>query len=95
MNTKHLFKCPICKTTPTLITTPLWNGSHGYHGCYSYVYSCPKCALIKANSSSTVYYTPEMADTSALLDWNERVNEVRILMGLKILDEKIDFKKTK
>lgn len=79
-----ILNCPICKSEPKLEVIDLDRGNgHGYPGCYSYVYSCPKCKLMKSMSSSTVYTPKDKVQNEAIKKWNEEVNRVRELMGKK------------
>lgn len=33
-------ECPFCHNLPDIAKSPLWNGSHGYHGRYNYYIAC-------------------------------------------------------
>ena len=65
--------CPFCGSEVELKRLPLWNGSHGYHGCYEYVISCDNCGCNKdLGNNNTIYNTDEEAKKNAIENWNMR-----------------------
>lgn len=71
----NLKPCPFCRTHTYLEKLPLWNGSHGYCGCYEYDIRChnPKCGCrVNLGGNDTVYNTDEEARINAIKAWNRR-----------------------
>ena len=67
--------CPFCGKEVELKKEPLWNGSHGYVGCYEYVIQCndPKCRCsINLGQNDTIYRSDEEAKRNAIRAWNRR-----------------------
>lgn len=67
--------CPFCGKEVELKKEPLWNGSHGYFGCYEYVIKCdnPKCQCsINLWQNDTIYRSDEEAKRNAIKAWNRR-----------------------
>ena len=57
---------------------PLWNGSHGYKGCYEYDIACknPYCRCrVYLGLNDTVYKSDEKAQREAIKHWNRRVSD--------------------
>lgn len=69
-------ECPWCHDMPIISKDPMWNGSHGYHGCYEYYVACTngKCKIKpKTKSYCDIYDMSENeCITSAIDDWNDR-----------------------
>ena len=85
-----ILKCPICKSMPTFITVDLDRGNgHGYPGDYAYYYECTRCQMVKSNGTNTVYFKGDMnlINEKCVESWNKKVNEIRLLMGKKPLEE--------
>ena len=69
--------CPFCGSEVELKKLPLWEGSHGYPGCYEYVISCDNCGCRKhLGNNDTVYNTDEEAKQNAIDSWNMRAKQV-------------------
>lgn len=72
----NLKKCPFCKGDVLLIKDPLWNGSHGYHGCYEFYVKCnnENCLVKpKARAYHTIYEKNEQVQIDKAIDaWNNR-----------------------
>ena len=67
--------CPWCGSSGSIVKNPLWNGSHGYHGCYEIFVQCvnQKCRAIAPNGKTdTVYSTEQEAVDIAISRWNTR-----------------------
>ena len=72
-NTPELKPCPFCGTEVELRREPLWNGSHGYHGCFKFAVKCPKCGCsVDYIDSDTIYRSEEEAIANVTKAWNER-----------------------
>ena len=70
--------CPFCGKKVVLIKEPLWNGSHGYYGCYEYVVKCrnPECQCqVYLGKNDTIYRDDETAQKNAIEAWNRRAEE--------------------
>ena len=67
--------CPFCGSEVNLDKSPLWNGSHGYHGCYEFLIRCKKCGCnITLPKNDTVYRSEETAMKNAINAWNKRAD---------------------
>lgn len=78
MNTK-LKPCPFCGTKVEMTKTPLWNGSHGYQGCYRFGVTCEKCGCtLRYIFSDTIYRTEEDAINNVIDAWNKREDETAV-----------------
>lgn len=67
--------CPFCGEEVYMEALPLWNGSHGYYGCFEYVIKCKKCGgATNLNGNDTIYHTSEVAKKNAIESWNRRAN---------------------
>lgn len=76
--------CPFCGSEVELEKVPLWNGSHGYYGCYEYVISCDNCGCSKhLGNNNTVYYSDKEAKQNAIDNWNMRAKEEECIGGGK------------
>lgn len=69
-------ECPFCHMIPILSKAPLWRGSHGYQGCYSYSIACQNDDC-KINPATRMYdtvnnRTEQDCIDRAIADWNER-----------------------
>ena len=67
--------CPFCGEVPYLEKIPLWNGSHGYHGCYEYDIHCrnPECGCrVNLGKNDTIYNSDGEARLNAVHAWNRR-----------------------
>lgn len=72
----RLKPCPFCGTKVEMIRKPLWDGSHGYQGCYDFKVICEKCGCtLNYSYADTVYRTEEEAINNVINTWNERKNE--------------------
>ena len=91
-----ILKCPICNSQSHLEVNPMWktfNGTtHGYYDSYSYKYKCPKCNLVNCNGADTVYTDKDKVQDKAIVNWNKRVNEIRVLMGKKEIELERELK---
>lgn len=68
-------RCPWCGSSGSIVKNPLWNGSHGYHGCYEIFVQCVNqtCRAIAPNGKTdTVYRTENDAVNIAIDRWNTR-----------------------
>ena len=75
MRKYDLLPCPFCGEDVYLDKVPLWNGSHGYHGCYQFDVHCRnlECGCkISLNQNDTVYRNEEEARLNAIKAWNRR-----------------------
>lgn len=63
--------CPICGNEPTLKKNEMWEGTHGYYGNYSYLYTCERCKLVKSDGITDIYTTPLNAQKLAIKNWNK------------------------
>lgn len=77
--------CPICGAVPSLEETDLDRGNgHGYPGCFTYLYKCPRCGLLE--SERYIYdrndksQSQETVKNLALKDWNELVDYINQLI---------------
>ena len=72
---EKLKKCPFCKGDAAVVKDPLWNGSHGYHGCHDYYVKCmnEKCK-VKPHTRKwdDIYRSAEDAINKAIDGWNDR-----------------------
>lgn len=70
--------CPFCGQSVIMKREPLWNGSHGYPGCYQYTVSCSnidcRCSIY-LGSNDTIYRSDEEAMAEAERRWNRRAGE--------------------
>ena len=83
MNTK-LKPCPFCGTKAEMMRKPLWEGSHGYQGCYSFKVTCGKCGCtLNYAYADTIYRTEEEAINNVINAWNERKNETTVTLKPK------------
>lgn len=67
--------CPFCGQPVYLEKKPLWQGSHGYPGCFEYVIECnnKECGCrINLLQNDTVYNTDEEARKNVIKAWNTR-----------------------
>lgn len=72
----NLKSCPFCGSDVYLNKVPLWNGSHGYHGCYEFDIHCenPDCQCkVYLGNNDTVYRDEKTARENAIKQWNRRV----------------------
>lgn len=69
-------KCPFCGEVPTLTKNPMWQGSHGYHGCYGFSVKCENedCAIMPfTRTFHTIYEKDENKQKKkAVAAWNRR-----------------------
>ena len=75
---RKLKDCPFCGCSAVIEKEPLWEGSHGYHGCYIVRVKCmnPLCeATLPRKTYDTISMTDEEATEKAVEGWNGRVNE--------------------
>lgn len=83
MNTK-LKPCPFCGTKAKMMRKPLWEGSHGYQGCYSFKVTCEKCGCtLNYVYADTIYRTEDEAINNVINAWNERKNETTVTLKPK------------
>lgn len=72
----ELKPCPFCGEVVELEKRPLWNGSHGYYGCYEFIIQCKKCGCkINMDKNDTVYYSEDVARDNAIEAWNRRASD--------------------
>lgn len=65
--------CPFCGAEVHIDKNPLWNGSHGYHGCFEYDIYCDKCGCrVHLGANNTIYQDDEVARQNAIKAWNTR-----------------------
>ena len=70
--------CPFCGNSATLIRSPLWYESHGYHGCYEFFVKClnKECEVtLPYGKFDTIYLSAEDAEKQAIDKWNDRKKE--------------------
>lgn len=75
MDGYELKPCPFCGSPVSIVMRPLWQGSHGYQGCYQYDIKCdnPGCRCnIYLGENDTIYRTHEEARRNAIEHWNRR-----------------------
>ena len=69
----ELKPCPFCGELVYIEKRPLWNGTHGYVGCYEYDIHCEKCGCrVYLGMNDTIYCSDEEAKTNAINAWNRR-----------------------
>ncbi len=72
----ELRPCPFCGSTVEIEKVPLWNGSHGYHGCYEFIIVCQNCgAKPRYHQNDTIYRGEEEAKANVIRAWNIRFNQ--------------------
>ncbi len=71
-----ILNCPICGSFPVYEKKPLWEGSRGYHGRYSYALSCPKCKLVPKVSATDISESEDEARKNIMKDWNQTVKMI-------------------
>ena len=77
-NTSELKPCPFCGTKVEMRRVPLWNGSHGYHGCFNFEVKCPKCGCsVNYIGSDTVNRSEEEAIANVTKAWNSRKENLK------------------
>ena len=67
--------CPFCGHEVYMDKIPLWNGSHGYHGCYEFKIRCKNidCGCrFDFWENDTVYRDEETAIYNVIEQWNRR-----------------------
>ncbi|MBO7693763.1 MAG: Lar family restriction alleviation protein [Methanobrevibacter sp.] len=65
--------CPWCGGAGHMVIEPMWRGSHGYHGCYSWEVQCTQCGATTPNGKfDNIYISQEEAEYKALEKWNKR-----------------------
>lgn len=72
---QHILNCPFCGSEVELERIPLWNGSHGYIGCYEYVIECKnsECRCkVNLGKNDTIYRSDDVAKQNAINSWNRR-----------------------
>ena len=70
-----LIACPCGCKDVELKKIPLWQGSHGYYGCYEFQVKCnnPECGWsLKVPKNDTVYRSEEEAKKNVIAAWNKR-----------------------
>ena len=72
----NTLECPFCHKPPVLIKIPLWEGSHGYLGCFTFRIECKnkqcKMAVRTKNCPNTIYgKTEEECIREVIDDWND------------------------
>ncbi len=66
-------RCPWCGGAASIHIEPMWHGSHGYSGCYSWEVRCLQCGATAPNGKFDNIYMPrEDAEEKALAAWNKR-----------------------
>lgn len=69
-------ECPFCHIVPSIEKDPLWNGSHGYIGNYSYYIACKNenCNIQPRTKSYNDIYdmTEQDCINKSIEDWNSR-----------------------
>ena len=72
---REIKACPFCGCSAVIDKEPLWEGSHGYHGCYLVTVKCmnPLCETSRPHGQyDTVSMSMEEAEERAVEDWNRR-----------------------
>lgn len=73
MKPVQIKSCPWCGGVGHMVIEPMWNGSHGYHGCYSWEIHCAQCGATAPNGKfDNIYLSQEEAECKALAAWNKR-----------------------
>lgn len=73
---REIKSCPFCGCSAVIEKEPLWEGSHGYHGCYMVQVKCmnPLCGVsLPRHRYDTVYMDEETATRQAIDGWNRRM----------------------
>lgn len=71
----ELKPCPFCGSNVKIEKRPLWEGSHGYYGCYEFVIQCPNASCgcrINLKQNDTIYRDENIAEANAIEAWNRR-----------------------
>ncbi len=71
----NLKPCPCGCEDVRIEKHPLWNGSHGYHGCYEILIKCanPNCCWkFNPPNNDTIYRSEEEAEKNVIAAWNRR-----------------------
>jgi hypothetical protein len=77
-------ECPVCGAHPERDKADMGRpGGHGYPGNYSYQYKCEKCKLLKGESYTDIYCSPNEAVNHAKQSWNIECDRVLKLMRNK------------
>ena len=72
---EKLKPCPFCGSEVIVEKTPLWHGSHGYHGCYEFKIECHECGCrIDLRENNTIYNDEKTARENAIEAWNRRAD---------------------
>lgn len=73
MKPVQIKSCPWCGGAGHMHIEPLWRGSHGYYGCYSWEVHCTQCNAAAPNGKfDDIYLSSEEAESKALEAWNNR-----------------------
>ena len=65
--------CPFCGSDVAITITPLWDGGHGYQGCFEYSVSCKNCGCRVSDSTcDSVYLSEQEAIEKVVKAWNRR-----------------------
>ena len=74
-----LLPCPFCGGVPTLTKKQMWQGSHGYYGCYGFSVKCENedCAITPfTRTFDTIYEKDENKQKKkAIAAWNSRTSD--------------------
>lgn len=74
-----LLPCPFCGEVPTLTKKQMWQGSHGYYGCYGFSVKCENedCAITPfTRTFDTIYEKDENKQKKkAIAAWNRRAEQ--------------------
>ena len=69
-------ECPFCHDIPVVAKKPMWNGSHGYHGNYTYYVACKNknCKVQPRTKAYNDIYdmTEQKCIDKSIKDWNDR-----------------------
>lgn len=70
--------CPFCGSEVALTITPLWDGGHGYQGCFEYSIFCKNCGCSVGGATCDSVYLPEQeAIEKVVKAWNKRKEDDR------------------
>lgn len=71
---KDIKPCPFCGAEVSVQKIPLWQGSHGYQGCYQFDISCKCGATTEYENNDSIYRSEEEAERNVINKWNQRAD---------------------